>query len=179
MDKEDGTYDVRYIAKLPGPYHISVKHLDFGEKSDWAHVRGSPFRVMCHDPWTRYKVFGQLPPVKKHAVLHHMAGDLVLCGTTDSGVHLCETQDSVMRAITFAREYCRGQEWRWSYEDVSGATPPDLSKGVLTSQTNPWGSIYFGQGAFVFDSEQKYTCKLADGGSGLVWETPNEMPQTW
>lgn len=95
VDNDNGTYEVHYTALLPGNYLISVRHLDLGEKGDWAHIRGSPFKVTCQDPWTHHRVMGQLPAVKKDTTLHFMAGDLVLCGAAEQSIHLCETQPQV------------------------------------------------------------------------------------
>ena len=95
QDNDNGTYDVCYVAFVPGNHLISVKHLDLGENGEWAHIRGSPFKVNCRSPWTQHRVVGQFPATKKELALQSMDGDLVLYGAAESGVHLCEMQGSV------------------------------------------------------------------------------------
>lgn len=109
-DNDDGTYDVHYIALVPGDFSISVKHYDLGVKSEWGHIRGSPFRVFCHDPWTQHRVSGQVPRIKTNLTLNFVAGCLVLCGATETGIYLCEIQPNVKFQTKAPSKRCLGMD---------------------------------------------------------------------
>lgn len=96
-DNKDGTYSVLYTTPAPGEYLIYVTHLDLGEKRDWGNIRGSPFRVHCQDPWTRNRMIGNLPSLKKGTSLNCMAGNLIVLNQGEPGLHLCEVHDQVTR----------------------------------------------------------------------------------
>lgn len=63
-DLGDGKYEVNYSVPLPGCYLVHVSHADLGGSDDIP-VRGSPFKVMAVDAWTRHRLLGATPAQAK------------------------------------------------------------------------------------------------------------------
>lgn len=63
-DLNDGKYEVHYSVPLPGPYLVHVSHADLGG-TDQISVRGSPFKVVAADHWTKHRLLGTVPAVAK------------------------------------------------------------------------------------------------------------------
>lgn len=63
-DLNDGKYEVHYSVPLPGPYLVHVSHTDLGG-TDQIPLRGSPFKVVAADQWTKHRLLGTVPAVAK------------------------------------------------------------------------------------------------------------------
>ena len=100
-DLDNGLYSAAYSVPLTGTYDVHVTSLDLGSETP-SHVRGSPFRIQCADPWTYPRVLGSVPAKRKAATLLPVGDELVMFGGDKGRAYTLSTGDGDWRWNTMA-----------------------------------------------------------------------------
>ena len=158
-DLHNGMYEALYSTPMPGQYAV---HVTFNElaTNEQVPIRGSPFTVVCEDPWTKHRVTGAAPARRKGLSLVTLGNELVLYGGDKSGVSVCTAAEG-------------GADWKWSTAAVSGDAPPDRSMHSATVLSHD-EVVIFGGLNLADQTELNdlyYLRKTADGWS---WTHPAE-----
>lgn len=107
VDLQNGLYSASYAVPMPGDYDVHVTHLDLGSETPF-HVRGSPFRIRCADPWIKPRILGSVPQKRKAATLLPVGDDIVLYGGEKGKPYVLNTSSP---------------DWRWMNISFPEGTP--------------------------------------------------------
>lgn len=157
LDLNNGQYQVYYAAPTPGPYFLHVTYNELGT-TDIVPIRGSPFSVICSDPWTKHRVMGSIPARRKGLSLVTMGNELVVYGGDKSGVSVCSTE---------------GADWRWVNVTPQGEAPPDrtLHSCVITNDS---AMVIFGGINLADQNDLNDMYMLRKEGDTWIWSHPME-----
>jgi len=120
-DLENGMYEVLYMVPQPGKYKVHVFHADLGTPEP-SHIRGSPFTIVCEDPWTKHRVMGAAPGKRKGVTLTALGSDLVAYGGDKSGISVCAMSAG---------------DWRWSAPTPAGEAPEERTLHAAVNRKDP------------------------------------------
>ena len=162
-DLHNGSYSALYSVPMPGMYDVTVTHQDLGSETP-TNIRGSPFRIMCSDPWTKPRVLGTVPGKRKAATLLPVGGEMVLWGG-DSGAPFALNTS--------------GADWKWSAIALpEGGREPPARTAFGASLAASKSALFVFAGIQLSDqSELADVWQLQNKGGEWSWTgTPKSLP---
>lgn len=155
-DDGNGRYHCTYSVPMPGCFEVHVVHLDLGSDAP-SHVRGSPFVVVCRDPWDQPRLLGTLPQKRKAATLLPVGKFVVLFGGDKSGPFLLDTTEG---------------DWRWTPAPLPPGSAAPLSRvGHAAVQHGDDAMIVFAGVSMLDQTELADLWRLRCQDGEFAWET--------
>jgi len=103
IDLENGMHEAYFSAPAPGTYHVHVKYDELGDPPELVPIRGSPWTVVCEDPWQYHRV-GGTAPMKRRDLSTSLVGDQIVLYGADM------TASPTMLTM--------GEEWKWNTPEI-------------------------------------------------------------